>query len=38
MGIDKCKKRGREVLYWPRISLDIEQMVQNCSAKKKGNH
>ena len=32
MGIDKCKKRGREVLYWPRISLDIEQMVQNCSA------
>ena len=32
MGIEKCRKRGREVLYWPQINADIEQMVKNCSA------
>ena len=32
MGIDKCRRRGREVLYWPHINNDIEQMVKNCSS------
>ena len=31
LGIDKCRKRGKEVLYWPGINRDIEQMVKNCS-------
>ena len=31
-GIEKCRKRGREVLYWPQINADIEQMVKNCSS------
>ena len=31
-GIEKCRKRGREAIYWPHINADIEQMVKNCSA------
>ena len=30
-GIAKCKQRAREVLFWPGMSLDLEQMVTNCS-------
>ena len=32
LGIDKYRKRGKEVLYWPRINRDIEQMVKSCSS------
>ena len=32
LGIEKCKRRARDVLYWPRINLDIETMVQSCPA------
>ena len=31
MGIEKCKRRGREVVYWPDINDDIECMVRKCS-------
>ena len=30
LGIEKCKRRARQVLYWPRINQDISDMVQNC--------
>lgn len=32
MGIEKCKVRARECLYWPRISNDIYNLVSNCEA------
>ena len=31
LGIVKCRQRAREVLFWPGMSLEIEQMVNNCS-------
>ena len=31
LGIAKCRQRAREVLFWPGMSLDVEQMVSNCS-------
>ena len=30
MGIEKCKLRARECLYWPGMSNDIENVVSNC--------
>ena len=32
LGIVKCRQRAREVLFWPGMSVEIEQMVINCSA------
>ena len=29
LGIAKCRQRAREVLFWPGMSLDVEQMVSN---------
>ena len=31
LGIVKCRQRAREVLFWPGMSVEIEQMVINCS-------
>ncbi|XP_046585212.1 uncharacterized protein K02A2.6-like [Haliotis rubra] len=31
MGMQKCKDRARDLLYWPRMSSDIERMVDLCS-------
>ena len=31
LAIAKCRQRAREVLFWPGMSLDVEQMVTNCS-------
>ncbi len=31
LGIVKCRQRAREVLFWPVMSVEIEQMVTNCS-------
>lgn len=30
LGIEKSRKRGREVVFWPGISSDIKVMVENC--------
>ncbi|CAK1554172.1 unnamed protein product [Leptosia nina] len=30
LGIDRCKRRARQVLYWPGISKDIEMFVKKC--------
>lgn len=31
LGMVKSKQKAREVLYWPGMSADIEDMVRNCS-------
>ena len=31
MGIVKSKSKAREVVYWPGMNTDIEEMVRNCS-------
>ena len=31
LGLAKCRQRAGEVLFWPGMSLDVEQMVTNCS-------
>ena len=30
MGIQKCRRRARDVLYWPSMNHDIQQMVERC--------
>ena len=30
-GIEKCKARARELLYWPRMSHNIESFVSACN-------
>ena len=30
LGNEKCKRRARDVIYWPRINADIADMVQQC--------
>lgn len=29
-GIEKCKSRARQILYWPNMSKDIEEHVKSC--------
>ena len=31
LGIEKCKARARDVMYWPGINNEITEMVQRCS-------
>jgi hypothetical protein len=31
IGIEKCKARAREVMYWPRINAEIEDYISKCS-------
>ena len=31
LGIEKCKARARQVMYWPNINVDISDMVSNCT-------
>uniref|UniRef100_A0A8C4RPS8 Gypsy retrotransposon integrase-like protein 1 n=1 Tax=Erpetoichthys calabaricus TaxID=27687 RepID=A0A8C4RPS8_ERPCA len=31
LGIEKCKKRAREVMYWPKINQDVSNEVERCS-------
>ena len=30
LGIVKCKQRARDVLFWPQMGNDIEQVVSKC--------
>ena len=30
MGIEKCRRRAREVVYWSGINQEIETMVRKC--------
>ena len=29
-GMEKCKTRARSLLYWPRMTHDVEEAVSNC--------
>ena len=31
IGIEKCKARARDVMYWPHINAEIEDYVSKCS-------
>lgn len=31
LGMDKCKSMAREILYWPGMNADIENVVAKCS-------
>ena len=31
LGMTKCKQRGREVMYWPTMNSDIENLIRDCS-------
>lgn len=31
MGIEKCKLRAREIIFWPGINNDIENMIKGCN-------
>ena len=31
LGIEKCKARARELLYWPRMLQQIESLISNCN-------
>ena len=30
LGIEKCRRRAREVVHWPRINYDIEHLIKKC--------
>jgi len=30
LGIVKCKERARDILFWPRMTKNIEQVVSQC--------
>ncbi|XP_053326251.1 uncharacterized protein K02A2.6-like [Spea bombifrons] len=30
LGIEKCRKRAREVMFWPRMNQDISDIVASC--------
>lgn len=30
LGIEKCKRRARVLMYWPHMNRDIEVLVQHC--------
>lgn len=30
LGMEKCKKRAREVLFWPNMNRDVENLVKTC--------
>lgn len=30
LGIDKCKARARQALFWPHMSKEIEDIIKNC--------
>ena len=30
LGVEKCKRRARDVLYWPRMNAEIEDAVSKC--------
>lgn len=30
MGVEKCKLRGRDILFWPGMNKQIEEMVGKC--------
>ena len=33
-GIQSCVKRGREIVYWPRMRKDIDDSISSCAVYK----
>ena len=31
MGIERCKRRARESIYWPVLNGELKDLVSNCS-------
>lgn len=31
LGMEKCKARARAIMYWPRMSEDIEELIASCA-------
>lgn len=31
MGIEKCRRRARQAVYWPNMNADVEVMVKSCN-------
>ena len=31
LGIEKCRRRARDLVYWPGLNSDVTQLVNNCS-------
>ena len=31
LGIEKCRRRARDAVYWPQMNSDISNLVENCS-------
>ncbi|XP_033124857.1 uncharacterized protein K02A2.6-like [Anneissia japonica] len=34
-GIEKCRRRARQVIFWPKINMDIEKSIKSCSTCQK---
>lgn len=32
LGIEKSKRRARDILYWPNINAQISELIGNCSS------
>jgi len=32
LGIEKCKCRARDVLFWPGMTSQMQEMITNCLA------
>lgn len=35
LGIEKCKRRARETVFWPGMNKDIENMIRRCETCQK---
>ena len=35
LGVEKCKRRARDTVYWPGINKDIERMISRCETCQK---
>ena len=31
MGMTKCIRRAKDIMFWPKMSSEIQEMVGNCS-------
>ena len=31
LGVDRCKRRARDVIFWPGMNAEIEDLINNCT-------
>lgn len=34
LGVEKCKRRARDTVFWPGINKDIEKLISRCDTSK----